>query len=158
VAGKFQYNNGTSTLASEIFGATFKFAAHDLTNPSVPDVDLGDPFWVVINTTRNFGVDAAQDQDYINVCGDNSKLCGGEPMSLEAPEGVTNPGFLHATIVGDPEIILQALTSDKDGAIGSRPPLALLVPEPASWTVLITGPAFIIALRRAAILTLKYNV
>jgi hypothetical protein len=157
VAGKFKLENGTSTLDSIIFGATLKFAAHDLTNPSVPDVDLGDPFSVVINTTRNFGVDPALDQDYINVCGNYSNLCGGQPVSLEAPEGAMRFANLHATIVGDPQIILQALTSDQDGAIGSRPPLALLVPEPASWTVLIIGFGFIIALR-AAISTLKHNV
>jgi hypothetical protein len=79
-------------------------------------------------------------------------------VSLEAPEGVKRFGNLHATIVGDPGIILQALTSDQNEAIGSCPPLALLVPEPTSWTVLITGLVLIIALRRAAISTIKYNV
>jgi hypothetical protein len=33
VAGTFEFKNGTSTLDSLIFGATLKFAAHDLTTP-----------------------------------------------------------------------------------------------------------------------------
>jgi hypothetical protein len=44
VAGHFKFRNGTSTVDSIIFGGTLKLAAHDLTNPSVPDVDLGAPF------------------------------------------------------------------------------------------------------------------
>jgi hypothetical protein len=47
-------------------------------------------FSVILNNTLNFGVDAAQGCDYINVCGNYSNLCGGEPVSLEAPEGLRN--------------------------------------------------------------------
>ena len=56
----------------------------------------------------------------------------------------TKRAFLHATIVGDPEIILLDLTAprDENGFIGSDPPLSLLVPEPASWTLLIIGLGF----------------
>lgn len=112
-----------------------------------------------LNNTLSFGVDAAQVSDYINICGNNSNLCSdpNNPLatnkSISANEGFTKPVFLHATIVGDPEIILQDLTAptDQNGFIGSDPPLSLLVavPEPASWTILIIGLGFIVTLNLA---------
>jgi hypothetical protein len=55
---------------------------------------------------------------------------------------------LFGTILGDPQLILadMVLVPDTNGVVGNDVPVAFLVPEPASWTVLIIGLGLITVL------------
>jgi len=162
LAGVIKFLNGTSTLDSLIFGATLSFYDNSVSQANFLGSDQ-----VVINSTQNFGVSVAQDSDYINICGNNSNICDlNNPMSqtksinaIEDSEGGTGVTVeLFATIAGDPQLILQEITlapgqsTETNGFIGTDPPLAL-VPEPASWTVLVIGLGFIITLRAGRMAT-----
>src|SRR5689334_9482185 len=77
--GTISFTNGSSALNSLIFGATLSFYLG-----SIAPVNLIGTDNVVINTTANqfpdtTGLTLAQlqtDADYINICGNNSSICG----------------------------------------------------------------------------------
>jgi hypothetical protein len=144
--GQLTYTNGTSTTDSLIFGATLKFF-------NSADMSSLGSMTVLINNTQNIG-NSQQNEDYVNLCGDQSLICSATTfVDIPAPEGGQFPPFpILGTIVGDPQLLITDIIPGPGGVIGNNPPLVLLVlvPEPASWTVLIIGVGFIIALHLAS--------
>ena len=117
VLGQITYTNGTSTLASLVFGVdmTFSVPSDPSVNPLIAHVKLV--------TTNNTGT-AAQNADFIGF--------DIFPNTFNVLEGVTSSANLIGKINGDPNIALTdiALTdpNDPNGFIGQGRPL----PEPAS--------------------------
>jgi hypothetical protein len=174
--GEFEFKNGSSALDTLIFGATLHFHDNSATGDSLGSID------VLITTTENafesvppLGLTIPQlnqDSDYLNLCGDNSRICSGTQEGtlsqnawevterLATPNGLVTPTPKGGIIIGtldpilDPQIIVVDLIDvpgepATGGFIGNDLPPAFLVPEPASWTVLIIGLGFITALRLA---------
>jgi hypothetical protein len=146
--GTISYLNGTSSLNTLIFGVTLSFYKN-----SVDPANFMGSDQVIITTTSNHNLDLAQDADYLNICGNNSNICG---SSLQAFED-TNPGVgaltvnLLGTIIGDPQVFLEAATlppgqENVNGVIGSEAP----VPEPATLVMMSTGLVLFGLIRRRA--------
>jgi hypothetical protein len=150
--GTITFSNGTSDLNSLIFGATLSF--YD--NVVSPSTFLGSDR-IYITTTNNIAGTPPVDDDYINICGNNSNICASSIEAVEATEGGTGVTvYLFGTIVGDPMINIGsvALAPNQSGAtngfIGTDPPIgANTSPEPGTWTLLAAGLALgIFRLRR----------
>jgi hypothetical protein len=159
-AAKVTFINGTSATDTIIFGATLDFYVNSVS----PSNFLGSDN-IVINTTINqfSGTSLNLDQlgadaDYLNICGNQSLICGGlDPLkSLHAYEaeegGVGVTAFLQAIFVGDPQLLMvdMVLAPGQDplttGFIGNAAPLA--VPEPTSIIVLMSALASLLGLRK----------
>lgn len=151
--GTISFVNGTSDLNSLIFGATLSF--YD--NGTFVGSDN-----VVISTTSNqysgTGLTAAQlqtDADYINICGNNSNICGSSVQSYEDSQGGTGLLVdLAGTLVGDPTLILTGVTVDPSqsncttcGVVGRELPLSE-VPEPSELALMSAGLILCIGLGR----------
>jgi len=150
-AGRFTYLNGTSALASLIFGVTLSL--YD--NVVDPAHFLGSN-QIFITTTNNIGSPLAQNADYINVCGNLSAICSQSAQAFEFSEGGTGVTFdLYGKIVGDPMFISLdiELTPGQDpvtsGVVGNLPQGAA-VPEPASAGILAAALGLFGLLRRRA--------
>src|SRR6202034_2806657 len=80
--GTLTYTNGTSDIDSVIFGATLKLYSGTVSSANFLGSDQ-----ITITTTNNiFGVQgglANGDDDYINICGNQSNIC---KTSIEAVE------------------------------------------------------------------------
>jgi hypothetical protein len=131
--GTVTFQNGTSLLNTLIFGAQLSF--YD--NSVAPENYLGTD-QVIITTTNNLGQSVTQDADYINICGNQSNICGQSIEAIEETEGGTGvTADLYGTITGDPTLTLTGVqlepgqSSDTNGFIGNDPPLAE-TPEPGS--------------------------
>jgi hypothetical protein len=143
VLGNIKYVNGTSALDSLIFGATLTFydASTGMTN-------LGSDT-VIITTTSNqnsgLGLTPAQlatDADYINICGNESNICGDSLEAYEDSEGGTGvTATLSGSVVGDPHLQLTSITANgqsaNGGVVGNEQPLG--VPEPSTLTMMSAG-------------------
>ena len=147
--GRITYSNGTSSLASLIFGATISFY-----DGSVSAVNFLGTDTIVINTTSNLGQSVAQDSDYINICGNQSNICQNSIEAVESSQGGTGVTVdLFGTIVGDPQLFVNLVTlvpgqsPTTNGFIGTDPPLAM-APEPPALTLLCGGLAALFMLRR----------
>jgi hypothetical protein len=140
--GTLTYTNGTSDLDSLIFGASIGFYMDGfLDSDAIGGVDS-----IIINTTDDiFGVPGgltSGDNDYINVCGNSSNICGNSIEAVEQTEGGRGLTVqLYGTISGDPMLtitsvnVLDGETFTNNGFVGSDPALGV-VPEPATWTML----------------------
>lgn len=139
--GTLTYENGTSDLNSLIFGAGIGFYINGFQDFEALGGDT-----ITINTTDDiFGVPgglANGDDDYINICGNNSNICGNSIEAVEDTEGGRGLTVqLYGTITGDPMLtitsvnVLAGETFANNGFIGSDPALGV-VPEPATWTML----------------------
>jgi hypothetical protein len=142
--GAIMFLNGTSELASIIFGATLTFSLNGVT--------LGSDN-VVISTTSNqysgLGLSVAQlneDADYVNICGNSSNICNQSIEAYEDTEGGTGVTVdLYGTYTVDPGIDLTSVVLDPNqsgsinGIVGNLPPLGATVPEPTTWMMLFLG-------------------
>lgn len=146
--GRITYQNGTSSLASLIFGATISFYDNSVSAANYLGSDT-----IAINTTSNLGADVQQDADYFNICGNNSSICQSSIEAIEISQGGAGVTVdLFGTIVGDPTLQIQSValapgqSPTMNGFIGSNAPLA--VPEPASLLLLSAGLGSLLMLRR----------
>jgi len=138
--GSLTYLNGTSDLPTLIFGVTMNFYAGSVSSGNFLGSDS-----VVITTTNNvFGVAGgltSGDDDYINVCGTLSGICGTSIEAVESSEGGQGVTVnLTGTIVGDPTLNLTSVAlaagqnSTTNGFLGTDPTIgAQQAPEPATW-------------------------
>jgi len=141
--GTINFLNGTSALDSLIFGATLTFydASKGMEN-------LGSDT-VIITTTENqysgTGLTQAQlatDADYINICGNDSNICGDSLEAYEDSEGgVGVTASLTGSIVGDPHLQLTGITATgqaaNGGVVGNESPEG--IPEPSTLTLMSAG-------------------
>jgi hypothetical protein len=137
--GSLTFLNGTSDLDTLIFGATMNFYAGSVSTANYLGSDT-----IVITTTDNvFGVPGGLnggDDDYVNICGTFSTICGTSIEAVESSEGgngvVVN---LSGTIMGDPTLTISSVAlaggqnSSTNGFLGTDAPIGAQVPEPASW-------------------------
>jgi hypothetical protein len=120
--GKITYFNGTSTLASLIFGATLDLT---FTGSSLVDsLQISIP----IQTTNNTGT-PLQNADWVGPFG--TPL----PLTFNVLEGFSANAELWGKIVGDPEFQPTLLvTTDPNAFIGNGQPVG--IPEPATISLL----------------------
>jgi hypothetical protein len=136
--GRLTFGNGTSSLTSLIFGATISFYAGSVSLQNFLGTDT-----ISITTTSNLLQSTAQDSDYINICGNQSNICGSSIQAVESSQGGNGLTVdLYGTIVGDPQLFINLVTlapgqsETTNGFIGdSVPP----VPEPSTWAMMILG-------------------
>ena len=149
--GSLTFLNGTSDLDSLIFGATLNFYAGSVSTANFLGSDN-----IVITTTNNvFGVPGGLtngDDDYMNICGTFSQICGTSIEAVESSEGASPSGVvvnLFGTIAGDPTLTLSSVSlaggqnSTMNGFLGTDAPIGGDTPEPATW--LTTGCAWVLA-------------
>lgn len=136
--GTLTFTNGTSALNSLIFGATLSF--YD--NTVSPSTFLGSD-QIVITTTSNVAGSPPLDDDYLNICGNNSDICATSIEAVESTEGGTGVTVnFTGTIVGDPtlKVLSVALaggqTAGTNGFIGNDPPIGGTTPEPGTAPML----------------------
>jgi hypothetical protein len=143
--GTLTYTNGTSDIGTVIFGATLNFYDNTVSAASFLGSDQ-----IIITTTSNvFGVPgglANGDDDYINICGNQSNICATSIEAVEASQGGAGVTVnLFGTIVGDPmaDIDFVQLAPGQDpltnGFLGSDPAVGAQLPEPGSFSLLLTG-------------------
>ena len=146
--GSLTFLNGTSDLTSLIFGATMNFYAGSVTSANF----LGSDNIVITTTSNIFGVPGGLtngDDDYVNICGTFSSICGTSIEAVESSENGTGVVVnLSGTIVGDPMLSILSVdlapgqNSTTNGFLGTDPPVgAQVVPEPTSW--MLMGSALI---------------
>ncbi len=141
--GTINFLNGTSALNSLIFGATLTFydASTGMTN-------LGSDTVIISTTSNQYSgtgltpAELATDADYINICGNNSNICGSSLEAYEDSEGgVGVTATLKGSIIGDPYIELTGITANgqsaNGGVVGNEPPLG--VPEPSTLSMMSAG-------------------
>ena len=152
--GTISFVNGSSQNDSIIFGATLNFYDNSVS----PTNSLGS-MDVLISSTQNIGT-PAQNTDYVNICGNNSMICNATITkslnAIEATEGGMGVAAdLFGTILGDPQLILADMvlvpgqSAVTNGFVGDDSPVASLIPEPASWIVLVIGLELIVVLHLA---------
>jgi hypothetical protein len=143
--GTLVYTNGTSDIGTVIFGATLNFYDSTVSAATFLGSDQ-----VIITTTSNvFGVPGGLttgDDDYINICGNQSNICFTSIEAVEASQGGTGITVdLFGRIVGDPmaDIDFAQLAPGQspltNGFLGSDPSIGAQIPEPESLTLLLTG-------------------
>jgi len=140
--GSIVFTNGTSTIGSLIFGATLSFYDNSVS----PSTFLGSDTVTITTTTNVFGVPGgltSGDDDYINICGNNSSICSTSIEAVESSEGGTGVTVnLFGTIAGDPSLTLTSValapgqSGSTNGFLGADPPIGAETPEPATWTFL----------------------
>jgi hypothetical protein len=143
--GTLTYTNGTSDIDSVIFGATINLYSGTVS----PATFLGSDQIIITTTNNVFGVPGGLttgDDDYINICGNQSNICNTSIEAVEASEGGTGLTVdLLGTIVGDPmaDIDFVNLAPGQNpltnGFLGTDPPIGGHVPEPGSFGLLLTG-------------------
>ena len=137
--GSLTFLNGTSDLPTLIFGVNMNFYAGSVSSANFLGSDT-----IVITTTSNvFGVPGGLtngDDDYINICGTFSQICGTSIEAVESSEGGTGVTVnLTGTIVGDPTLSLTSVAlaggqnSATNGFLGTDPAIGTVTPEPATW-------------------------
>ncbi len=122
--GTISYVNGTSDLATLIFGAT-------LTLDLGSGIDLKTSQLSIV-TTQNTGLSAARDADFIGF--------SDFPQTFNVYEGALSIVNIYGRIVGDPTVTLSSIAItpgfESSGFIGTG---VGAVPEPATWALMIGG-------------------
>jgi hypothetical protein len=146
--GSLTYLNGTSDLDTLLFGATINFYAGSVSTGNF----LGSDTMVFTTTNNIFGVPgglANGDDDYVNICGTFSSICGTSIEAVESSEGGTGVVVnLMGTIVGDPTLNLSSVSlaggqnSTTNGFLGADPAIGANTPEPGALT--LTGCALLL--------------
>ena len=135
--GTIVYTNGTSEDGTGIFGATLNF--YDGTID--PSTYLGSDQLIITSTANVFGVPGGLtdgDDDYINICGNDSNICGTSIEAVESSEGGTG---VTVDLMGTLDFNVTSVelapgqNSLTNGFLGSDPPIGV-TPEPATWTTL----------------------
>ena len=151
--GTISFLNGTSDLNSLIFGGTLNLYDNG--------VFVGSDNVIVSTTSNQYsGTDLTQaqlntDADYVNICGNDSTICGSSIEAYEDSEGGTGVLVdLTGSLVGDPTLVLDGVTVDPSdancttcGVIGNEPGLAE-VPEPSTLAPMAAGLILCIGLAR----------
>jgi hypothetical protein len=142
--GTISFLNGTSDLDTLIFGAMLSIYDNGV---------LIGAYNVAINTTSNqyggTGLTAqelATDADYVNICGNDSNLCGSSIEAYEDSEGGTGLLVdLTGNLVGDPTLNLDTVAVDPSqsscttcGVVGDEPSVAT-TPEPPGVVLMATA-------------------
>jgi len=152
--GSLTFLNGTSDLSTLIFGATINFYAGSVSAPDYLGSDT-----IVITTTNNiFGVPGGLsngDDDYVNICGTFSSICGTSIEAVESSEGGTGVVVnLSGTLVGDPTLDLSSVAlaggqnSMTNGFLGSDAPIGAQTPEPSTIWMMSAGLGLCVMLAR----------
>jgi len=137
--GTLTFNNGTSALNSLIFGVTLSLYDNTVSDSTFLGSDQ-----IIITTTNNVAGTPPLDDDYINICGPNSSICGSSIEAVESTEGGTGVTvYFTGTIVGDPTLDFTSVdlvaglgqTGTANGFVGDDPPIGT-APEPGTWTML----------------------
>jgi PEP-CTERM motif len=122
--GHISYLNGTSNLASLIFGATLHL---DLGSGITPKTSL-----INIVTTQNTGLSPERDSDFIGF----SDL----PQTFNVFENGFSIVNIYGQVVGDPEVSLTSIAvADGFGGSGFIGNGIGAVPEPAAWALMLSG-------------------
>jgi hypothetical protein len=139
--GTLTFNNGFSNLNQLVFGFTLSFYDTAVGPGSFLGSDQ-----IIITTTQDLSGSAPGDDDYLNICGPSSSICGKSIEAAEASEGGTGVTVnLIGTITGDPMLSLTDVnlaagqTGPLNGFIGSDPAIGALTPEPGTWIMLALG-------------------
>lgn len=137
--GTFTFSNGYSALNQLVFGFTISFYDTYVGPGSFLGSDQ-----IVITTTQDLSGAYPGDDDYVNICGTFSSICGTSIESVEASEGGTGlTVVLYGTITGDPVLnigsvaLAQDQTGSGNGFLGTDPPIGADTPEPG--TLLLFG-------------------
>jgi len=152
--GSLTFLNGTSDLNTLIFGVTMNFYAGSVSTASFLGSDT-----IVITTTSNvFGVPGgltSGDDDYVNICGTFSGICGTSIEAVESSEGGTGVVVnLSGVIAGDPTLTISsaALAAGQNpttnGFLGTDPTVGADAPEPATFTMMSAGLGLCVLLAR----------
>ena len=150
--GTIYFLSGTSALDTLIFGATLSFYLNSVSLANFVGSDN-----VTITTTNNQNMSTGltptelqTDADYINICGNDSNICGSSIEAYEDSEGdIGLTVDLDATLDGliltsvSPAPGQDPLTS---GVVGNLPPLG--ISEPASFVLLSGGLLGLAGMRR----------
>lgn len=141
--GTLTFSNGFSNLNQLVFGFTLSFYDTAVGPGSFLGSDQ-----IIITTTQDLSGSAPGDDDYLNICGPSSSICGKSIEAAEASEGGTGVTVdLIGTITGDPMLSLTDVnlatgqTGTVNGFIGSDPAIGALTPEPGTWIMLVSGLA-----------------
>lgn len=130
--GTITYSNGTSQIASSLFGATLTLSVQG--NPAI--ISIGTNFGLV--TTQNGGISPSLDADFLSFPAPLS-------VNFHIFEGASGTATVFGTIVGDPEL---QLTQIQLGADQSGNGFLTTVPEPGSLLLLGVGfVAFLVSRR-----------
>jgi hypothetical protein len=147
--GTFTYTNGTSNLNQLVFGFTISFYDTVVGPTSFLGSDQ-----IVITTTQDITGGAPGDDDYVNICGTFSSICGTSIEAVETTEGGTGVTVnLIGAIVGDPTLTINSVSlapsqnGTTNGFLGTDPALGAVTPEPGTWTT-ICGAAVLLAWAR----------
>ena len=158
--GSLTFLNGTSDLNTLIFGATMSFYAGSVSTANF----LGSDSIVITTTSNVFGVPGGLtngDDDYLNICGTLSSICGTSIEAVESSEGGSLAGVtvnLSGTIVGDPILTISSVAlapgqdSTTNGFLGTDPTIGAQAPEPASWALMTSALVlgYLVMRRRAS--------
>lgn len=141
--GTFTFTNGFSNLNQLVFGFTISFYDTVVS----PESFLGSD-QIVITTTQDITGGAPGDDDYVNICGTFSSICGTSIEAAETSEGGTGVTVnLIGAIVGDPMLTIDSVslapgqTGAANGFIGNDPAIGSITPEPGTWTTLFGAGA-----------------
>jgi hypothetical protein len=145
--GTLFFQNSDSTLQALIFGATINFYLGSVN----PNAYLGSDSIIITTTSNIYGQPGgltSGDDDYVNICGNNSQICGQSIEAVENSEGGAGLAVnLYGSFLGDPTLLLQSVSlapgqnSAVNGAILTDPPLGELVPEPGVFGLTAAGLA-----------------
>jgi hypothetical protein len=135
--GTFTFTNGTSALNQLVFGFTISFYDTVVGPTSFLGSDQ-----IVITTTSDITGGAPGDDDYLNICGTFSSICGSSIEAAETSEGGTGVTVnLTGAIIGDPTLTLSGVslaagqTGVANGFIGNDPAIGAITPEPGTWAM-----------------------
>ena len=135
--GTFTFTNGTSALNQLVFGFTISFYDTVVGPTSFLGSDQ-----IVITTTSDITGGAPGDDDYVNICGTFSSICGTSIEAVETSEGGTGVTVnLTGAIIGDPTLTINGVSlatgqaGGTNGFIGTDPAIGAITPEPGTWTM-----------------------
>jgi hypothetical protein len=139
--GTFTFSNGFSELNQLVFGFTISFYDTNVGPASFLGSDT-----MIITTTQDLTGFPPGDDDYINICGTFSSICGTSIEAVETSEGGTGvTAILYGTITGDPTLSITsvALGTGQNGTVngflGTDPAIGAITPEPGTWMMLAFG-------------------
>lgn len=154
--GTFTYTNANSALNQLVFGFTISFYDTAVGPTSFLGSDQ-----IIITTTQDITGGPPGDDDYLNICGSLSNICGSSIEAVETDEGGAGVTVnLIGSIVGDPTLNINSVAvaplsnfgipqnGTANGFIGTDPPIgAIGAPEPGSWMLALGGVVLLGAAR-----------